>query len=83
MKKKTAANPVVIKSLGKTTGNIDPVKLRAVIRELQATRVPTQKAGPIRIQDTASGSGQIRLTFGDHRPGGKAKAKADRARSAG
>ena len=32
MKRKSAGNGVVIKSLGKTSGNIDPVKLRAVIR---------------------------------------------------
>jgi hypothetical protein len=65
MKKKSAANGVVIKSLGKTSGNIDSVKLRSVIRELQAAPTPAAKAGPIRIEDTASGSGAIRFSFAD------------------
>jgi len=84
MKNRTASNGVVIKSLGKASGNIDPVKLRAVIRRLQADRpvAADEKVRPIRIQDTATGSGKIQLVFGAPRSGKKAKAKpASRARA--
>ena len=86
MKKKSASNGVVIKSLGKTSGNIDTVKLRAVIRRLQADRLvdADAKVRPIRIEDTATGSGKIQLVFGSPRPGKKAKPKAaSRAQSVG
>jgi len=98
MKKKSASNGVVIKSLGKTSGNIDPAKLRAVIRRLQADMSfdVNEKIGPIRIEDTASGSGAIRFAFGKPAPAKarppakstakstvKAKPRARRAHAAG
>jgi len=99
MKKKSANNGVVIKPLGKTSGNIDPAKLRAVIRRLQADMpfAVNKKIGPIRVEDTASGSGAIRFAFGTPgtvaKPTAKAPArvavakaarpKAKRARAAG
>ena len=78
MKKKTASDGVVIKGPYKTSGNIDPVKLRAVIRRLQAATPfdANKKVKPIRVQDTATGSGMIRLVFGSPRTTGKAKAKS-------
>lgn len=78
MKKPATRHGVVIKSPGKTSGNIDQAKLRAVIRRLQAgvTYDANEKVKPIRVQDTATGSGMIRLVFGTPRTGRKAKAKA-------
>lgn len=85
MKKKSAGNGVVIKSLGKSSGNIDPVKLRAVIRRIQADMVidVTKRTGPIRVEDTASGSGAIRFSFGSAASVPKPRAKAKRVRAAG
>ncbi len=86
MNKKSAGNGVVIKSLGKTSGNIDPVKLRAVIRRLQADMSFSvdEPVGPIRVEDTATGSGKIRLVFGAPRTVKKVKTKvASRAQSVG
>ena len=85
MKKKSAGNGVVIKSLGKSSGNIDPVKLRAVIRRIQADMVIdlTKRTGPIRVEDTASGSGAISFAFGNAASAAKPRAKAKRVRAAG
>lgn len=85
MKKKSAGHGVVIKSLGKSSGNIDPVKLRAVIRRLQADMVidVTKRTAPIRVEDTASGSGAISFAFGHAAPAAKPRPKAKRVRAAG
>ena len=85
MKKKSASNGVVIKSLGKTSGNIDPVKLRAVIRRLQADMVIdlSKKMRPIGVKDTASGSGAIRFSFGNRPVASKDKTQPTRARASG
>ncbi|WP_324318454.1 hypothetical protein [Arenimonas sp.] len=79
MKKKPATNPVVIKSLGKYSGNIDTAKLRAVIREIRASSPLEKKSGPLRIEDTASGSGHIGFAFGESKAHGKTKSSRKRS----
>lgn len=52
--------PVVIKSLGKRSGNVSARTLERVVREARG-RVKLPKDRPLRIEDTASGAGHIRF----------------------
>ncbi|WP_242112027.1 hypothetical protein [Luteimonas aquatica] len=73
MARKSATGKVVIKHLGKRSGNLSAPALRRIVREARS-RVPVKKGGDLKVRDTATGSGHI--GFDRDRDGRSARAHA-------
>jgi len=63
MKKHASAAKVVIKTLGKSSGNVSSVALSQVVRDARG-KYTVKKGSSLEIGDTATGSGHISFLKG-------------------